>query len=700
MIVVGLMSGTSADGIDAAVMRLDGAPPSLHWELLNHLHTSYTSEFQEKILAASRQPSSSSETICQLNFELGEAFAQAGITAIEAAGFQLHQVDLIGSHGQTIWHHPDKKNLSTLQIGEPAVIAERTGLPVFSNFRARDMAAGGQGAPLTAYVDAVLLRHPQKTRVAQNIGGIANLTYLPALHHSSQDVTDGVIAFDTGPGNMLIDDAVRRATQGRMAFDDCGQFAASGKIHQQLLAYLLSNPYFQLPPPKTTGREKFGAQHASEIWQAGADFALSAEDVIATLTALTAQSILAAYLNFLPAFPDEVIISGGGAYNATLMGHLTRGIGDKCQILLSDEVGLPPFAKEAAAFAVLAYESFHNRPGNLPAATGAGRRVILGDLTPGEKDCLPIFSVNAALPVNALRTDAPITEARNPRTVDIDTLDTLTMVKLINQEDQLIAVAVQQELPAIAEAIDAIADRLRAGGRLVYMGAGTSGRLGVLDASECPPSFNVPPGMVVGLIAGGENALMQSVEGAEDDREGAVRDLKFIGLCDLDCLVGMAASGATPYVQAGLARARVLGALTVSLACVHPSQIEEFADIHIHPLVGPEVIAGSTRMKAGSAQKLVLNMLSTGVMIRLGKTFSNLMVDLQMTNTKLRRRAARIIAEAVKVEEQKAEQILKTCDNEVKTAIVSSLADISPQEARQRLEKHAGIVRLALKNNP
>jgi len=293
-------------------------------------------------------------------------------------------------------------------------------------------------------------------------------------------------------------------------------------------------------------------------------------------------------------------------------------------------------------------------------------------------------------------SDIPITESRNPATGQIDILPTLDMVRLISAEDKRVAVAVAAELPAIAQAIDAIAGRMRAGGRLIYVGAGTSGRLGVLDASECPPTFSAAPEQVVGLMAGGSQAINNAVEDAEDDPAAGARDVAALGVTGRDSVVGIAASGRTPYVLGALGEAKCRGALAVSLTCNHPSPMADAADIAIAPLVGPEVITGSTRMKAGTAHKMVLNMLSTGVMIRLGKTFGNLMVDVQPTNAKLRARALRIVAEACDLAPDAAAALLASCDGEVKTAIVASLAHLSPDEARRRLAAAGGVVRQAL----
>lgn len=288
------------------------------------------------------------------------------------------------------------------------------------------------------------------------------------------------------------------------------------------------------------------------------------------------------------------------------------------------------------------------------------------------------------------------TEERNPLTRDIDTLPTLDMLTLINAEDQKVALAVHRELANIAAAVDAISLRMQRGGRLIYIGAGTSGRLGVLDASECPPTFGAPPELVVGLIAGGSDGLTSAIEGAEDDRDGGAAEIGGLNVNENDSVIGIAASGRTPYAIGGLQEAQKRGALTVSLVCNRPSPLEEFAAIGIAPIVGPEVVSGSTRLKAGTAQKMVLNMISTAVMIRLGKTYSNLMVDVQPRNAKLRERARRIVAEATGLDLPQATEMLSACNGEIKTTIVAVLAGISPQQARKRLQETGGFVRKAI----
>lgn len=290
------------------------------------------------------------------------------------------------------------------------------------------------------------------------------------------------------------------------------------------------------------------------------------------------------------------------------------------------------------------------------------------------------------------------TETRNPSSTEIDRLSTVDMLTVINQADAEIAAAVAKAIPAIAKAVDAIAERLRSGGRLFYTGAGTSGRLGVLDASECPPTFNVPADLVQGLIAGGDRALRTSTERAEDDPALGASDLEARNLSSGDALVGIAASGRTPYVLGGIEYARAKGALTIGLSCTVDSQLARAADIAITAVPGPEIITGSTRMRAGTATKLVLNMISTGVMIRLGYVYGNLMVNVQPMNAKLADRARRIIAAVANVNYEKAGRLLEE-GGSVRAAVIMHKMGVSREEAERRLAEAGGSLRAALREN-
>lgn len=289
-----------------------------------------------------------------------------------------------------------------------------------------------------------------------------------------------------------------------------------------------------------------------------------------------------------------------------------------------------------------------------------------------------------------------ITEGRNPASQNIDELSTEAMLRVINDEDKKVALAVEAIVPQIAAAVDAICAAFQAGGRLIYAGAGTSGRLGILDASECPPTFGTPREQVIGLIAGGHTAILQAVENAEDNREQGAQDLKDIHFSRDDVLVGIAASGRTPYVLGALAWANELGATTVALTCNPGSAMSQVAAIALTPVVGPEVVTGSSRMKAGTAQKLVLNMLTTGSMIRSGKVYGNLMVDVEATNQKLVQRQVNIVTQATDCDDATARTALSACGGHCKTAILMVLADLDADTAKTLLSQHQGFIRQAL----
>ncbi len=382
MIVIGLISGTSADGTDVAVVDIKGQPPHLAWQLLHFMSVPHPPVLRKQILLAMQPETSRVDQLCCLNVDLGEQFAQAALEGMAEANLTVDQVSLIGSHGQTLWHAPEHHSPATFQLGEAAVIAERTGCAVVNNFRARDMAAGGQGAPLVSYVDVVLLSHETRVRAAQNIGGIGNVTFLPP--HNRPDLRP--LAFDTGPGNVLLDIMVSQLTQGAASYDQNGQMAAQGHVNKTLLTILLDHSYFDQQPPKSTGRELFNQAYLEAVRQqfhastSAEGREISSEDIMATLTAFTAYSIARAYQDFLPLRPDEIIISGGGVQNITLLTMLNQ-ILSPTTLIPSDQLGLPSEAKEAIAFAIMAYETWHHRPSNLPIATGATRPVVLGQIT-------------------------------------------------------------------------------------------------------------------------------------------------------------------------------------------------------------------------------------------------------------------------------------------------------------------------------
>lgn len=370
-LVVGLMSGTSADGIDAALVRIRGCGLGTNVQVLAHATTPYRPRLREQVLGLATVGDA-----CRLNFVLGECFAEAAQAVLEKAGVALADLDLVGSHGQTVHHVPRRTGdvASTLQIGEADVIAERLGVPVVSDFRTRDIAAGGEGAPLSAYVDYLLFRRDGPPRVLLNLGGIANLTVV------TEDIEE-VFAFDTGPANMPLDEAVRIVTEGKEQFDRDGKLAASGRVDENLLHRLLEHPYLRQPLPKTTGRETFGSDFVLPLLRGKGP--QRGVDILATLTAFTAHSIHQAFHDFVAprAQPVEIVVSGGGVHNLALMSHLRRLFG-KLEVKTLAELGLDPDAKEAVIFAILANETIHGVPNNLPGATGARWPTVLGKVTP------------------------------------------------------------------------------------------------------------------------------------------------------------------------------------------------------------------------------------------------------------------------------------------------------------------------------
>ncbi|MFN7994372.1 MAG: anhydro-N-acetylmuramic acid kinase [Bryobacteraceae bacterium] len=356
MRVAGVMSGTSLDGIDVAILDIRGRAVST----IGFQSTPYPQDVRRAILGVSNTTTTTRE-ISRLNFLLGELYARAVLRAARRHG----PVELVGCHGQTIFH---EGGAHTLQIGEAAVIAERTGIPVVSDFRTRDIAAGGQGAPLVPFVDYLLFRHSRRTRVALNIGGIANITVIPAGSAPGR-----VVAFDTGPGNMVIDALALEYTRGKQTFDRDGRIAAGGKLNRPLLDRLLADPYYSKKPPKSAGREQYGAEFVAYLKRS----CLPLRDLIATATVLTAATIARAVAPFAP---SELIVSGGGAHNPRILEHLAAFL-PGIRLATSSDYGIDVDAKEAIAFAILAHETWRRRPSNLPSATGARRAVILGKIS-------------------------------------------------------------------------------------------------------------------------------------------------------------------------------------------------------------------------------------------------------------------------------------------------------------------------------
>ncbi len=381
-LVLGMMSGTSADGIDVALVRISGAPPNLNARLLGHASVKYPPALRKEILRVAEQRPLIAGALSQLNFRLGELFAGAAIAACRQFRVALSKIALVGSHGQTIFHQGrpmpyfGSPTASTLQIGEPSVIAARTGITTVGDFRPADIALRGQGAPLVPYADYLLYRHTKLGRISLNLGGIANITVLPRAAKPQQ-----VLAFDTGPANMLIDALVAHFTQSRLRFDKNARLAMQGRSLPALLDDLLGDPYLKLAPPKSTGREYYGHAYLKMLFSLGRHYRASPNDLIRAATIFTALSVVDALNRFvLPTTKiQQLIVSGGGAHNPLILAQLAAAL-PGIEVLPSGRLGIPEDAKEALAFALLAYETFHQRPANLPSATGARGLAILGKI--------------------------------------------------------------------------------------------------------------------------------------------------------------------------------------------------------------------------------------------------------------------------------------------------------------------------------
>lgn len=380
-LAIGLMSGTSADGIDAVLVEITGCGTTTKVAQRAFLTLPFSDETRRRILRVAAGDFGGSEEICRMNFYLGALHADACEALCRQAGVAPGDIAFVGSHGQTVYHAPDARDYlgrpvrGTLQITEGSVIAERLGCPVVSDFRVRDMAAGGLGAPLVPYTEYLLYRDAARTVGLQNIGGIGNITILP-----KGCALGDVFAFDTGPGNMVMDALAARLTDGKARYDDGGRLAAGGAVHAGLLAWMLRDPYLQTPPPKTTGREVYGAAYVDALCAEASALGCALTDALATATRFTAECIRVGVERFCPQRPDRLIVGGGGSMNPTLMAHIADCL-PGCEVLTNEQLGLDSAAKEAVAFAVLANETLFGRANNAPGATGAAHPVVMGKIS-------------------------------------------------------------------------------------------------------------------------------------------------------------------------------------------------------------------------------------------------------------------------------------------------------------------------------
>ena len=380
-LVIGLMSGTSADGVDAALCRITGHGTSTKVEQLGFVFDPFDTQVREEILRLAGGQEATAADFCRINFLLGRLYAETSLRLCRECGVEPKDIDLVGSHGQTLWHIPQPETYlgqtfrSTLQLGECSVLTETFGCPVVGDFRVRDVAAGGLGAPLVPYSEYLIYRSETKCIALQNIGGIGNITCLPPACKPEE-----VFAFDTGPGNMVMDAVYGAITHGEKRFDEGGAFAAKGRVHQPLLNLMMDDEYIRRQPPKTTGREYYGPAYVERIMAEAKAQHLTDEDLMATVTAFTAATIAYSVEHFFPVKPDELIIGGGGSMNATLLKDIATAL-PACKVMTNEQLGYDSNAKEAVAFAVLANEAIFAGCNNMPSVTGATKGVVMGKIS-------------------------------------------------------------------------------------------------------------------------------------------------------------------------------------------------------------------------------------------------------------------------------------------------------------------------------
>lgn len=662
---VGLMTGTVLDGnIDVALLRTDGErvadfgayrlapyPPGL-LELL-----------QRTLEAARAWNFTGPEPAIFMEAEeaLTRAQAEAVRELVETRGPGLDRLGIVGFHGQTVLHRAPAPGLPgrTRQLGDGQLMADLLRVPVAFDFRSADVVAGGQGAPLSAIYHAGLLRAAGfgADTAVLNLGGVANVTWAGE--------GDEVVAFDTGPANAPLNDFVRRHQGGEM--DRGGALALAGRVDEDRLARLLTHPYLEKPYPKSLDRFDFSADMAE---------GLPLEDGAALLTAFTASSV-GKGLDLLPRRPGRLVVCGGGRHNPAIMAALEARAG--VAALPAEAAGWRGDAVEAECFAFLAVRVLRGLPISFPSTTGAPRPLTGGRLVwPG-----PLAGA--------------ATETASPRFAGSDDWPAADLVRAMTGGQFEAIAAVQAAGPALARAVEEAGARLDRGGRLIYMGAGTSGRVAVQDAAELYPTFGWPRERALTLMAGGPDALVQAREGAEDDTEEAIEALEGVGLRPEDVVVAVAASGSTPFALSGLRHARARGALTIGIYNNPGASMGALAELPVLLATGAEFLAGSTRMQAGTAQKAVLNILSTGVMVHLGLIWRGQMVAMRPSNVKLRRRAVRMVAGLADAAPQAAEAALLETGWDIRLALLMLLRGLSVEAARTVLDARGGNLRRAMR---
>lgn len=655
----GLMTGTVLDGnIDVALLRTDGETVSDFGTVRLHPYPPGLRDLLEETLATARAwafDGPEPAIFARAEAALTRAQAEAVRHVVETAGPGLDRLGIVGFHGQSVLHRAPSPGVPgrTRQLGDGALMAELLGVPVAFDFRSADVAAGGQGAPLAPVYHAALMRSAGlgADTAVLNLGGVANIT--------AWDGAQVVAGFDTGPANAPINDWVAR--HGLGAMDRDGRLAFAGRVDEARLAGLLRHPWLFRPFPKSLDRFDFTADMAQ---------GLSPADGAATLTAFTCAAVGRA-LDLLPIRPRRLIVCGGGRRNPAIMAWLPQRAG--VEAIPAEALGWRGDAIEAECFAFLAVRSLRGLPISFPVTTGAPE---------------PLRGGRIAWP-------RPATERAAPRYAGVEDWAVPDLVAGMVEGQAAAIGAVQAASPALARAIAAAADRLAGGGRLVSLGAGTSGRIAVQDAVELRPTFDWPEARTLTLMAGGPDALIRAREGAEDAGTEAEDQIAAHAIGPADVVIGVAASGHTPFTLAALQAARARGALTIAIYNAPGAPMRMAAD---HPILldtGAEFIAGSTRMKAGTAQKAALNILSTGIMLRLGYVWRGRMVEMRPTNAKLRARAVAMVADLTGAPPEAAAEALAQ-GGSIKMAVVMLARGLDRAGAEAHLAAHGGILARAM----
>ncbi len=679
------MTGTSCDAIDAALVSITGTGLETRVDL-EAFASQPLGDLGSRLLELSRGKPHTAAEITRLRDELS-ARCLATLEQLPEVG----EVTAIGIHGQTIYHQAPL----SWQLLNPHPITHRFGVPVWFDFRGTDLAAGGQGAPITPLTDWVLYPSESGARAIINLGGFANFTWLPSRAGKREAQLETIAAGDICPCNQLLDDWARLLVG--LPFDRDGALANSGRV-----APVASAWGDQLDNLRREGRSLGTGDERVEL---AASESLSVPDQLRSLVDAIARTIRNALTDLAPA--TAWILAGGGVRNAALVAALTEYAREQGEsVELSDRWGVPAHAREAMAMAMAAQLAEDGVPLTLSQVTGA--RFGGGSVRSGVAGCrvgsLPgrrlrdasfggdSGSSQPASPLSTAEEMEPVgTEASHPRARHLEQRTTCELVEFLVREDATVQAAIEAGTESIQRAIDLIEPGFVRGGRLIYVGAGTSGRLGVLDASECPPTFGVSPERVQGIIAGGIEALVRSSEHREDEREGAIAELRALELGADDAVVGISASGRTPFVLGALDYAASLEPkprtiLVTAAGGNHHRTIDHVVEL----ATGPEIIAGSTRLKAGTATKRVLNTISTVLMTRAGFVYDNLMVDLRATNQKLQDRALRIVETVTGRERHEALSLINRARYQVKPAIVMAALNIDFEAALDWLAERNG----------